>query len=43
MNVPVFFDPETYEVAAWGTEASCYSCDTPITAPTPLDHPDGVY
>jgi len=40
MNVPVFFDPDTYEVAAWGTEASCYACDTPITAPTPIDHPD---
>jgi hypothetical protein len=38
--VPVQFDDDTYEVAVYGTDASCYSCGVAITAPTPLDHPD---
>jgi len=42
MNVPVMFDPDTYEIAAWGLEAKCFSCDTPITSPCPIDHPDGT-
>jgi hypothetical protein len=35
--VPVTFDAETYEIAAWGTEAECYSCKTRLTACTPVD------
>lgn len=38
--VPVVFDDESYEVAGYGTDASCYNCGVAVTAPTPLDHPD---
>jgi hypothetical protein len=38
--VPVVFDTETYMPAMWGTNASCYNCKSPVTAPTPLDHPE---
>lgn len=38
--VPVQFDDESYEIAGYGTDASCYSCGVAVTAPTPLDHPD---
>jgi hypothetical protein len=41
-NVPVIFDPETYEPAGWGTEATCFSCDTLVTAPCPLDLPNAI-
>lgn len=37
LNVPVTFDGETYEIAAWGTEASCFGCGTLVTACTPVD------
>jgi hypothetical protein len=37
LNVPVMFDPVTYEIAAWGTEASCFSCGTLVTACCPVD------
>jgi hypothetical protein len=35
--VPMLFDEETYDVAAWGTEGTCYSCGTKVTVCTPLD------
>lgn len=37
LKVPVMFDAETYEVAAWGTEGECYSCGTVLTVCTPVD------
>lgn len=40
--VPVVFDVDTYMPAMWGTNAVCYSCKSPVTAPTPLDHPEYV-
>ena len=39
LNVPVMFDAETYEIAAWGTEASCFACGALVTACTPVDSP----
>lgn len=35
--LPVIFDDETYDIAAWGTEGSCYSCGTQVTVCTPAD------
>ena len=37
LNVPVLFDPDTYEISAYGTEAECYGCGTLVTACTPVD------
>jgi hypothetical protein len=37
LNVPMIFDDETYDVAAWATEGECYSCGTRVTVCTPKD------
>lgn len=37
--VPVTFDAETYEPAAWGTDGACYGCAARLTVCTPVDHP----
>jgi hypothetical protein len=37
LNVPLQFDPETYEIIAWGLEASCFGCGALVTACTPVD------
>lgn len=39
LMVPVMFDTEDYEIAAWGTEASCFGCGALVTACTPVDVP----
>jgi hypothetical protein len=36
-NIPVVFDVETYEMAAWGLEGSCFSCGTLVTVCCPVD------
>jgi hypothetical protein len=36
-NIPVSFDPETYDIDAWGLEAECFGCGTLITAVCPVD------
>lgn len=37
LMVPMTFDPETYDVAAWGTEGSCFGCGSRLTVCTPVD------
>lgn len=41
MKVPVIFDKDTYEIAMYGLVATCMSCGASLTAPTPLDLPEG--
>lgn len=36
-TVPVVFDEETYEVAAWALEGMCISCGTVLTVCCPAD------
>jgi len=35
--VPMTFDYETYDVAAWGTEGECFSCKSKVTVCCPVD------
>jgi hypothetical protein len=37
LKIVVKFNPETYEISMYGLEAECFSCDSLLTAPTPLD------
>ena len=37
LNIPATFDGETYEISAWGTEATCFGCGALLTACTPAD------
>lgn len=37
LMVPVTFDAETYEPAAWGTDGSCFGCGAKLTVCTPVD------
>lgn len=37
LKVPMMFDEDTYDVAAWSTEGECYSCGSLITVCTPVD------
>jgi hypothetical protein len=37
LKVPMVFDDETYDVAAWGTDGECYSCGTRVTVCCPAD------
>ena len=36
-TIQVVLDPETYEIAAYGTEAECYGCKVKLTLGTPAD------
>lgn len=36
--VPAAF--EDYDIAWWGLEGKCLSCNAPVTVPCPVDHPD---
>jgi|LakMenEpi03Aug12_release.lakeMendotaPanAssembly.Ray.scaffolds.fasta_scaffold1173144_1 hypothetical protein len=37
-NVPITFDQDTYEIAAYGLDGvTCWSCNQPITPPIPID------
>lgn len=36
-KVPMTFDHETYDVAAWGMDCECFSCGSLLTAPCPAD------
>lgn len=31
---------DDYDIAMWFTDANCAACGAPVTAPTPVDHPD---
>ena len=33
----VMFDPETYDISAWGMDGECYSCGTLLTVCCPVD------
>ena len=37
LKVPMIFDDETYDIAAWGLEGECFSCGTLVTVCTPVD------
>jgi hypothetical protein len=37
MLVPMIFDDETYDVAAWGTSGTCMGCGAELTVCTPVD------
>lgn len=37
LKVPMQFDEDTYDVAAWGTQGECYSCGSLVTVCTPTD------
>lgn len=37
LNVPMIFDDETYDVAAWALEGECFSCGTRVTVCCPVD------
>jgi len=41
LMVPVIFDDETYEIAAWSTKGYCSSCNTKVTVCTPADSVTG--
>lgn len=36
-NVPMTFDPETYDVAAWGMDGECFGCGALLTVCCPAD------
>jgi len=37
----VMFDPETYTVGMYHLDLECDYCGTKVTAPTPIDLPNG--
>jgi len=37
LRIAAMFDPETYDIAAWGTDGECYSCGTLLTVCCPVD------
>lgn len=41
LKVPMIFDDETYDVAAWGLEGECMSCGTLVTICCPTDSVEG--
>lgn len=42
MIVKVMFDSDSYEIGMYHLDMECMGCGALLTAPTPLDLPEGV-